>query len=199
MNTITAEREQEYGIPYGSDAVNADLDYINSERFAGKFKNITGNKAVNKTLLECSRKAIEHRSGTLYEDMYLINGNTGEIIGKQLDTPSEQSINHNDEMRKALSSAKMKNIPVIALHTHPEGYPPSVDDFNSALEHNYSFGVVAGHNGQIYLYKTPMRIVNDTDIIQSNINFSYKSGVDIDRAYQEIYVDHRLEYTIVKE
>lgn len=185
-DTVTAEKEQEYGVPYGADAVNADMEYINSDNFARKFDNITENKAVNRALLECSRQAITHRNGTLYKDMYFINGNTGEIMASQLNTPAEQSINHNEGMRKAICDAKMRNIPVIALHTHPEGYPPSVDDFNSAFEHNYSLCVVVGHNGQVYSYKTPTVIVDNIDIIQLNINFAYKAGADIDRVYQEI-------------
>ena len=62
MSTISAEREQEYGVPYGEYAVNADMDYINSNGFAKKFDRITDNKAVNKTLLDCARNAISHRN-----------------------------------------------------------------------------------------------------------------------------------------
>lgn len=40
MSTISAEREQEYGVPYGEYAVNADMDYINSNGFAKKFDRI---------------------------------------------------------------------------------------------------------------------------------------------------------------
>lgn len=199
MSTISAEREQEYGVPYGADAVNADMDYINSNRFADKFKSITDNKVVNETLLRCARNAIAHRNGTLYEDMYLINGNTGEIMASQLNTPSEQSINHNEEMKKALIKAKADNIPVIALHTHPEGFPPSVDDFNSAFKFDYALGVVAGHNGQIYVYNAPDIFVEDTEGVQEDIVFAHRSGFDIDRAYQETFINYGLKYFIAKE
>lgn len=199
VSTISAEREQEYGVPYGADAVNADMEYINSEEFAKKFKNITENKAVNETLLQCARKAISHRNGTLYEDMYLINGDTGEIMASQLNTPSEQSINHNEEMKKALIKAKANNIPVIALHTHPEGFPPSVDDFNSAFKFDYSLGVVAGHNGQVYLYRHGDEYIDDSNVVQLDIAMAYKRGVDIDRAHKEVYDEYGLEYDIAKE
>ena len=199
MNTNLAEREQEYGIPYGADAVNADLDYINSERFAGKFKNITGNEAVNKTLLECSRKAIEHRSGTLYEDMYLINGNTGEIISQQTNALKEQRINYTGEMLKSIEMANSEKIPIIALHTHPEGYPPSVDDFNSVYEHEYFLGVVVGHNGQVYKFQNNYMYIDDPVIVQSDIAFAYRGGIDIDRSYRETFLAYGLNYEIVKE
>lgn len=198
MNLVV-EKEQEYGVPYGQDAVNADLDYINSDKFAKKFQNITDNAAVNKSLLECSRAAIEHRNGTLFEDMYLINGNTGEILGSQLEMKIEQGIMHNESMKSALFKASAKDIPVVALHSHPEGYPPSVDDFNSAFEHNYLLGVVIGHNGQVYVYNNPNKVILDADNIQSDISFAYRGGADIDRAYQRAFKPYGLHYVIVKE
>ncbi len=194
-----AEKEQEYGVPYGLDAVIADMNYINSDNYAKKFDNITDNATVNKTLLECSRLAVDHRSGTLYEDMYLINGISGEVLAKQLETSVERGIIYNDEMKKALKQAKSDGVPVIALHSHPEGYPPSVDDFNSAYKHNYALGVVSGHNGQVYVYNTPRDLVDDANEIQENIAFAFRGGVDVDRAYCDAYKLFGLEYTIRKE
>lgn len=199
MSTISAECEQEYGVPYGADAVNADMDYINSDKFAKKFEHITENKAVNETLLQCARSAIVHRNGTLYEDMYLINGNTGEIMASQLNTPFEQSILHNEEMKKALIKAKADNIPVIALHTHPEGFPPSVDDFNSAFMFEYFLGIIAGHNGQVYLYQPGDEYIDDPDVVQLDIALDYRRGVDVDRAHKAIYNVYGLKYDIAKE
>ena len=199
MVTSVFEKEQEYGIRYGEDAINADMVYINSDNFARKFNNITDNEIVNKTLLECSRKAIEHRNGTLYEDMYLIDGRTGKILAKQLDTKSEQGISYSDEMNNAIAKANFENIPIVAFHSHPEGYPPSVDDFNSAYVHNYSLGVVVGHNGQIYSYEKPNQKIENTNKIQNDISFAYQSGFDVDRAYSEIFAFENIKYKIIKE
>lgn len=197
--TIQIEKESEYGIPYGSDAVNADMKYINSDRYASKFSRITGNPAVNNTLLECSRAAINHRTGTLYEDMYIINGNTGEIMGAQLEMNVPHGITHNDSIKSALNKANLENIPIIAFHSHPEGYPPSIDDFNSAYKNGYSLGVVGGHNGQVYRYWKPLRHFEYADDIQTEIVSLYNGGVDIDRACMEIFKSRGLSYEIVKE
>ncbi len=190
------EKEREYGVPYGADAVNADMEYINSDKFAEKFDNITDNPEVNKALLECSRAAVGHRTGTLYEDMYLISGITGEIIGKQLNSECEQGVFYNESIRTAISKSKAENIPLVALHSHPEGYPPSVDDFNKACENNYLLAVVVGHNGQVYVYNAPRFIVEDAGGIHEDIAFAYRSGFDIDRAYKETFKNYGLEYFI---
>lgn len=199
MSTISAEREQEFGVPYGKYAVNADMEYINSDKFANKFKSITENKAVNKTLLECARTAIAHRNGTLFEDMYLINGDTGEILGFQIESDFEQGIFYNDSIRAAIVYARAKNIPLIAFHSHPEGYPPSIEDFNKAYENNYALGVIAGHNGQVYLYTNANTFIFDADSVQLDIVVTYTGGADVDRAYREAFEEYGLEYTVVKE
>lgn len=193
---MIAEKEQEYGVKYGEDAVNADMDHIRSEDFSEKFRNITPNERVNQTLLKCSRRAIEHRSGTLYEDMYLINANTGEIEGFQLNALNPQGIDYNDSLNNAIARAKANNIPLIALHTHPEGYPPSIDDFNSLYKNNYALGVVVGHNGQVYTFGKPNKYIENAEDLQFNIVLTYQSGADVDRAYRETYNMYNIHYNI---
>lgn len=196
MNKV-AEREVEYGVKYGEHSVNADMDYIYSKEFAKKFENITPNEKVNQTILECTREAIKHRNGTLYEDMYLINAITGEIEGKQLNALNPQEIDYNDSLKNAIAKAKVNNFPLIALHTHPEGYPPSIDDFNSSYKHNYALGVVSGHNGQVYVFNKPDKLIKDADGVQSDVVFAFQGGVDIDRAHREIYKVHNIDYSIM--
>ena len=192
----TAEKETEYGVKNAEEAVNADMGYINSEHFAGKFRNITSNERVNRTLLECSRRAIMHRSGTLYEDMYLINAVTGEIEGSQTESEAIQKISYNDSLRNAVAGARKNNIPLIALHTHPEGYPPSIDDFNSLCSHGYVLGVVVGHNGQVYTFRGSGTIIGNADDVQREIVFAYKGGIDVDRAHRDVYAMYGLEYDL---
>ncbi len=194
-----AEKEREYGERYGTDAVNADLEYINSEKFAKKFDYITDNPAVDKSLLKCSRAAIIHRNNTLFEDMYIVDGISGEVLAKQLETSVELGITYNNEITEVIKQAKADGISIIALHSHPEGFPPSLDDLNSAYRHNYALGVVAGHNGQVYTYSNNVGEVKNPDVIQAYIDFAYKQGYDVDRAYKEAYQAIGFDYTIIRE
>lgn len=193
-----SEREQEYGVPYGEYAINADMEYILSDEFGKKFKNITENKAVNETLLQCARNAIYHRNGTLFEDMYLINGNTGEIMGEQLDSQCERGIIYNESIKSAIAKAQENKIPLIAFHSHPEGYPPSIDDFNKAYINNYHVGVIAGHNGQVYVYSNKIGSFDNVYDIQSNIAFLCSGGYDVDRAHHIVYGEIGVNYYIAK-
>ena len=192
------EREREYGIPYGKYSITPDMEYIKSSEYKQKFQNATTNGKVNNTLYECSLRSIEHRSGTYKEDMYIIHADTGEILARQLDSPCEQGIIYNDEIKNALKSAKENNIPIIAFHNHPEGYPPSVDDINKAFDNNYVYGFVSGHNGQVYRYTKPSERVSNADEIHNSIAFICQNGADVDRAYNEIYEANNIRYDIIR-
>lgn len=194
---IIKEREYEFGVPYGKYSINADMDYINSDEYAAKFNKITDNEYVNKTLLECAREAIAHRNGSKYEDMYFIHAETGEILAKQLDMTFPSGISYNDEIKALLIRAKKENIPLVTLHNHPEGYPPSVDDLNKSFENNTIFGISVGHNGQVYRYNRPGKYIENAKDIHDDIAFRYMAGADVDRAYTEMYDILGIGYTLI--
>lgn len=194
---IMKEREVEYGIPYGKTSLNANMENINSDAYAKKY-NITNNPDVNESLLSCARKSIDHRNGTKFEDMYIINANTGNVMGSQTEMKVESGIIYNDSILSAFDKSKQEKIPIIAIHNHPEGLPPSIDDFNKAYDNNYLFGVACGHNGQVYVYHKPKMRIELADDIHKEIDFRYSQGIDVDRAYSEVYDLLDIKYKIMK-
>ena len=192
------EREYEFGVPYGKHSINADIDYINSKEYAAKFDNISENESVNLALLDCARESISHRTGTKYEDMYFIHAETGKILAKQINMTYPSGISYNDEINSLLKRAKEENIPLVTIHNHPEGYPPSVDDLNKAFENNTVFGIAAGHNGQVYKYSNPGKKTECADDIHTIIKIRCEGGTDPDRAYKEEFSINGLSYEIIK-
>ncbi len=122
--------------------------YINSGEYRNKFDKITDNKSVNRILYAKAKEMLEHRSGTLLEDMYWIDGDTGRIIAKVLNETKEKGILYTNSILKALEGEKN----IITLHTHPNSMPPSAADFNSAVKNGYKQGLVICHNGKIFSY-----------------------------------------------
>ena len=47
-----------------------------------------------------------------------------------------------------------KNKGLLTIHSHPNSFPPSLDDFNSACANGYGAGVVCGHNGDVFVYQS---------------------------------------------
>lgn len=128
--------------------------YIDSGEYKRKWDNAIENQKVSKTLYDCAKKALKHRSGTVFEDMYWINSDTGEIILSVTDSNEERAIVYTDKIRNVVG----KNENIITLHTHPSSMPPSLSDLNSCYRNNYKKGFVACHNGKIFGYTSNEQI-----------------------------------------
>lgn len=136
---------------YGRDRETlVNHTYISSGAYRKKFDCITNDKNVNRVLYMKAKKMLMHRSGTRYEDMYWVNGKTGNIIASILDSSQEKRIAYTASVLKSIKHAS----DIISLHTHPNSMPPSIGDFNSFFEHRYFLGIVICHNGKIFCYKS---------------------------------------------
>ena len=68
-----SKEEQRYGRNKNTVINHA---YINSGEYRKKFDKISDNKKLNKLLYQLAKAMLEHRSGTLYEDMYWVDAET---------------------------------------------------------------------------------------------------------------------------
>ena len=146
-----ALENQRYGI---NKVTLVNKTYIESGEYKRKFDNISENKAVNKTLYDCAKAALKHRSGTKFEDMYWIDGNTGEIIASALNEKETSGVVKSKRRNKVL--ARYGNI--YAIHSHPASMPPSATDFNCFFEQGYSKAFVACHDGTLYSYTSEQEV-----------------------------------------
>lgn len=140
-----SKEEQRYGRNKDT-AINRA--YINSGEYRKKFDKISDNKKLNKLLYQLAKSMLEHRSGTLYEDMYWIDAETATVVAKETECKVKSKIIYS----KKIFSLIYKNRGLITIHTHPSSSPPSISDLRSNYIHEYSLGVVCGHNGRVYLY-----------------------------------------------
>ena len=97
-----------------------------------------------------SKNILNHRTGTLYEDLTFIDSRTGKII-TQTDYNVEREVMPSKRMRKMAETAEPYSI--IAIHNHPTSSVPSMSDINSAWKKKYKYGVIICHNGNLYKYK----------------------------------------------
>lgn len=121
--------------------------YIESGEYRRKFDKITDNKEINRILYLKAKEMLNHRSGTLYEDMYWIDAESGEIIAAALNENNVKRIDYNKALLK-----KIENRNLITVHTHPHSFPPSINDFNSAFKHGYNLCLVICHDGKVFKY-----------------------------------------------
>ena len=128
--------------------------YIDGGKYRRKFDTLTNNAEVNKALYDSAKTELKHRSGTLLEDMYWIDGNSGKLICSVTNSTEEQSIVYSEKIKSTIKT----NQNIVTIHTHPHSFPPSVDDFNSCYNNGYQFGVVACHDGKVFQYFSSQEI-----------------------------------------
>lgn len=97
-----------------------------------------------------------HRSGTLYEDMYWIDANTEKIVAQEINQTTEKKVVYSGKTKKIVKNY----IGLITIHNHPDGFPPSIDDFNSNYQNRYSMGVVCGHDGKVFMYTSDSALIS---------------------------------------
>ena len=123
-----------------------------------------------------------HRSGTLLEDMYWIDGDTGEIVAKALNEKVIEEVNYTKSIFNAINGKTN----LITMHTHPNSMPPSIADFNSCFLHNYVACFVICHNGVIYSYTSSQKVPDRLYRLYINNykNDAYINSAEIEREAQ---------------
>ena len=90
--------------------------YINRGEYRKKFDSISNDKALNRKVYQIAKKMLEHRSGTLFEDMYWLDLNTLEVIASETNCGIEEGIIYSESTKKTIK--KCNNLLTIS------GLPP---------------------------------------------------------------------------
>lgn len=169
-STIILEKEDEEQ-RYGRNKDTAiNRTYINSGDYRKKFDEISSSPKLNRLLYRLSKKMLEHRSGTGFEDMYWIDPTSISIVAEETESYSEGKIEYAE---KLISKIKKHNN-LITLHSHPNSFPPSINDLNSNYYNNYDIGIVACHDGRIFVYSSK-QVINE-EYYKLTIEKYLKSG-----------------------
>lgn len=131
-----------------------------------------------------------HRSGTEYEDMYWIDLINGKIVCKITDSKYKKKILYTTTIKKMIK--KSENL--LTIHTHPDSFPPSIDDINSNYDHNYEIGIVICHDGRIYMYSAEERI--NVNYYKLTVEDYLKNGYNEDTAQIEALKELQKKFSI---
>lgn len=197
------QRGYAYQLHPGDVAVHTPEWYIQSSEWESRFNSLDVNKDCREQIVYLSKQAVLDNKNATTESMYLVNGKDGSKVAS-IDLPEEKHsgyVQYTDDFKNALNLAKEEKLDIIAIHNHPNGLPPSVDDFRKAYENGYSLGIIPGNNGQVYSYSNKT-VPLDEDLceeIHSQISMLLELGVDPDDAFQSIYSKYKLSYNILEE
>lgn len=174
-------REDEYSHKGIDRATQIDKAVIESSDYRRLFDNATDNPILNKTLYNCAKEILFDRSGTRYESMRWIDGETGKVLLK-FDSMGKRNnlIGKQYELKVLYNESLLQKFighnNIVVIHNHPNSTAPSAGDFNSAFKHNYKFGFIAAHNGRVYKYRSNEEI--DVDLYDAYWQDCVRNGFD---------------------
>ena len=173
-----------------------DLNYINSEEYKHKFRGITGNDKVDRQLYNQAVAQLIHRNGTYGEDLTLINSLSGEIEGRQSKSKTENGVDYNRSLTRAI-----KNNPpysLISIHNHGTNNPPTGSDLASNGGRKYKLGIVVTHNGRVFTYKAgnkPFHSKSFDYVVDKNRSKGYNEFDAIIETLKQYERDYGIEWS----
>lgn len=142
------------------NSYSANKAVIGTKEYKDKYLSLTPYEEVNSKLYDKALDILDHRSGTDFEDMYLISVKDGLVKGTQTKVEYYSNVSedlrhshvwYNEDLNTAIKNNPRKTL--ISIHNHPESLPPSGGDFQSQFDHGYKGGIIACHNGDVYYYE----------------------------------------------
>lgn len=149
---VEKQRILDHKFLYGKDATEVDFDYIKTQEFRNKFRGLTESAEVDDKICKYARKTLKERTGTKKETLTLLDFDSGNLIGRVENTKENDRITYNKTIEALIDEAHQKNQRIIAIHNHPQGFPPTADDCESAGKRGYNVGITVGHNGIVEQY-----------------------------------------------
>lgn len=183
--SVVIKNHNEKGITkkrqYNTFENKVDLSMLTTKEYRDKFNSIPCCKETQQTIYEQAKAILTHRNGTYFEDVCLIDVNTGKLIEKSYNNKSENEVIYSLKAQKAIKENKNS---LIVIHNHGTNNPPTGSDFVSAGSKQYVGGIVACHNGDIYYYK-PGNKAFRSEIFAKVVDNYMKKGYNEKEAIKE--------------
>lgn len=166
---------------------------VRSKEYNERLEKALGNKTVADAAATYARRILKARDGMDSEELYAISLTTGKRIASITDQFTKQRVTRTKRFTDDVNRALAKGDKVLYLHNHPNSAPPSVGDLNELAMETGSLGIAVGHNGDLYLYKAPKKLITNFDInVASRKTKIYNNDMDI---YANMSKDIAVEVT----
>lgn len=149
-NIATSEREN------GNRGLDKDRiikrSFIESGAYKSVFNKLNEDRHITELLVDEARKILNHRNGTVFEDLLFYNTRTDTLlVSTEIDKRKQcEPTPRMDKMWKN----KANNRHIIAIHNHPDSSIPSDSDIYWCEKRKYKYGLIIGHDGSVYKYST---------------------------------------------
>jgi hypothetical protein len=150
MNNEREDEDEEQAKAKGVNTVN--WTEINKHSFDSKFN--VGSEKTNKVVTKLAREILNHRQNTNYEDMHIIEIESGKLVTSEVNILTEFGVNIPNRQQIV---AQYPHNSLATIHNHPNSLPPSPSDIAMSLsEKQCAKQVIVCHDGTVYIV-TPLR------------------------------------------
>lgn len=108
---------------------------------------------VEEAAVEDARRMLSHRAGTAFEDLYAYDLTDGRRLGSVTTSRERQKVEFSPKLAAAVAEAVSAGHEVVTLHNHPGSSIPSAADVLSLTRSGAARGVIACHDGSLYVYE----------------------------------------------
>lgn len=148
-----------------NNAFTANYALINTKAYHDKFDKLTSHKQLDEALYVKAVQFLEHRSGSPYEDIAMLDYQTGKTLVENLNASGRWKFQSGLTRGQIAFLRNMKR-PFEIMHNHPGSTAPSKEDILGLFEREMAKGsTVIGHDGTVYrLVKLRPNVPLDIDV-----------------------------------
>ena len=129
-----------------------DLDKVASKDYRSNVKHAVGEASAD-AVHEGIMRMLRHRSKTAYEDLYVYDMRDGSLVGSVVNARKPKGVEFTQELREATSLAADGGAQIAIVHNHPDSLPPSASDIRSLISNRARRGIIACHDGSLYVFE----------------------------------------------
>lgn len=190
-------KEQSLRTKTGND-YGVNWNKIKSKEYSERFSKLSNNQKANTLATKRSRNALSNRNGKNTEELYAISITTGKDVSKITNQHYPFAVKRTKKFDLDIDRAESKGEKVMFIHNHPKGLPPSIADINELLNHKDTIGITVGHNGSIYYYTKPNKIIIKREFNIAISKYSkYTEITAYEKAMQELSEQYEFEFKIL--
>lgn len=171
---------------------------VKSKEYTERFSNLSDNPQANILAAQRSRNALSNRDRKNTEELYAISLTTGKDVSSITNQHIPFGVKKTDKVISDIARAEKRGEKVLLIHNHPQGLTPSLADLNELFSHNNTVGITVGHNGSIYYYSKPSRMVTELDFaVAFKKNKMYNGVEQYERAMMELARQLEFDFKIL--
>ena len=153
---------------------------------------ISDQKAIDAVLTRV-KWALSNRDGKETEEIYAVSLSNEERreISRVTNQNIPSGVRRTKVFTQKLNEADSLGESILLLHNHPRGMPLSISDINLLKKNKNVVGITVGHDGSIYFYTRPEKIITDEDFRLAVSNYArYSEITATEKALNELSVSH---------